>query len=706
MARTAKNLNIPFNCRKTHMKEKRGSIGSLPLGGLESLETMPKKAQLLCCYNLLSHKFHDKSVGKYRCESTQASSVQTVVVFDFDKTQEWYLKKTAKEIITEKFNTEPIIVNSFTGFHVIVPLLFSMNTDNSFRFIAKTISDEFPDFLKKHLDQTSFERTRHWYHSQHFSKWAKDGVINTTKKEQGKHRCFFADGMKNSDFVVYLSSNFHNFSELPDVALHYFFTWCVHHMENTNDTDIFTSASDFIRRILAETRRRGNPRELLSAFRSRTQALQSSPKRNLFASQFDDAVLEIERICRVDEELEDRIDGTGVTRSISDDRRCSQEASLFCDARHTEEGDRNHIGRDCGNEESSKRGLPDHSSLERVLAFVQEFSFLLRRERIAFNSLGYVVPEDSVREYEYWSHEPEKQNYVVFDGVCRQILERYCGESGVTGASYVGLYEWFRYTSRHLGNCQYGGRSLQQLTNEIARGIRLSDAILGTRRFQKLKETENNRFSYENIEHLERFADSLFDENWRFRIENERYAARLESFVKNHRDVFLRGLSRMFGWLGRFRGKISEHGVDIGIEQFEHWFGTKELAAYFRRLILGKIAFTDGRYKKHNKTKTWWFVKRFVDEWLPRLKASWDDALCVDVDEFAKKLGNGQTFEVLKKGVVSVFYYFGKNIKKASDFLHTALDKSCANDKKERHKEIDKYLNRVSHYKNVMAAAA
>ncbi|MEN6634643.1 MAG: hypothetical protein ABFC56_02200, partial [Clostridiaceae bacterium] len=487
-----------------------------------------------------------------------------------------------------------------------------------------------------------------------------------------------------------------NVVEKNDEQLRFLFDMAVKALIGSNvyGSSVQQAAASFIYGVLAETERRGKPRTILSALGSGAQKIQSASQGHLFESQLAAAVCQIERLCRLDEQVAHRDFGRRSCGSVSADRRGAEETDVLCAEGNPEESYGNCGGSGSGHENAEEGRFFDHCSLECVLAALSEFEVLLGRQQLDVNCMGHVVSADSVREHQHGSNESEKQNHVVFDGMCRQILEKYTGKSGADASAYVSFYERLRHTSRDLGNRNHDRRSICELADKIARGIRLSDSILGTGRFQALKEKSLNYSEFSGTE-VEEFAESLFEDGWEERVGNAQYASRVRAYWRLHREKFLVGLRRMFGWLSTMRRKWAKSGIDIGMECFSIWFGSRELASYFRKLILGKVAATDNKYAKNVKTKTWWFYAAFKERWLAIFEHRASRSEQLSEERFAAKLGNGRTHETLKKGVVHVFFAMKGDLSKASQFLHRALEASSANDKRRRHKEIDRYLLKI-----------
>jgi hypothetical protein len=713
MTRTVKNLTIPFSCRKTTARQNFGSLSSVSLSSLGSFVGAPKSEQLLCCYNLKANKYMDKTVKKFRCEWGEKASDQTVVVLDFDGAgSASYLISSVRDAFRRSTRFSPIMVESFSGFHAIIPLGFKVESDELFSRIVTEFVNVVPDYLRVNVDKYSYNRTWCWYHSQHFANWVEKGIINISKSDQEDNGVFFAESLDTSLMVEFWMKMAHStFSNLPEksnaylIDLFKILTQCLQRTEY--EPNIVKAATVFIRRILVETGRRGNPGEILSALRAGKAAIQHKAEGDVFKSELNAAVREIEGLCGLDEEVADRVERGGSHRDESNDRGGAQETPVLRVESNPEEGDGNRIGRSGWHEEFAKRGLPGYRSVECVLAVVSELSSLLRRQQLDFDRMGNVVPEDRVREHQYRRDESEEQNYIVFHGVCGQVLEKYSGQSGVTPAAHVSLYEWFRHASRYMGNRKHDGRILREFANQIARGIRLSDTCVRGGGFQEVRKQENTKLSYGETSHLEEFVAELFEDGWQTRIMSDRYAKRLESFYRLHKDRFMSGLSQMFGFFCRLRSEIEHNGsLDVGVEHFVHWFGSLELASYLRRLILPMISITNNKYRVNYKTKTWWFTEVFKQKWLSRFEGMVAKFEELDVISFAKKLGNGNTFETLRAGVVKVFVRAKNCANSAAEFLHRALDASVANDKPQRHKEIDSYLRKITKYNNIMAKAA
>jgi len=223
--------------------------------------------------------------------------------------------------------------------------------------------------------------------------------------------------------------------------------------------------------------------------------------------------------------------------------------------------------------------------------------------------------------------------------------------------------------------------------------MRLSDAFSGAGRFQEVREKEANSQEYQNLEHLKELEDLVFEGDWQLRIGPEKYAKRIASFVKNHHDRFLLGLSRMMGFIGAFRTKFRNEKLDIGAQHFEFWFGSKELSCYFRRLILGKLALTSGEYAKGRKTMSWFFLKEVKDVWFPRFEDAFGKTgNASSLEALASRLGEGKTYTELARVVTHLFLKNKGDAVAASKEAFTVLELSSANEKEKRRQDIKNIL--------------
>jgi hypothetical protein len=232
--------------------------------------------------------------------------------------------------------------------------------------------------------------------------------------------------------------------------------------------------------------------------------------------------------------------------------------------------------------------------------------------------------------------------------------------------------------------------------------MRLSDTRLGTGRLQEIMAKDANwlKFKFNDQTEIDALIESFFDHNWRMRIGSEKYADRVLSFWKNHPERFREGLENMFGWFARMRNKMQERTVDIGKNMFVYWFGSGELATYLRKLILEKIADTNHAYLPFQRTKRWFFSSNFMDTWGKRFERLISSLSVVSPDKLAEKLGNGQTFTTISKTVVSLMVRWRGDVKRIKSVMLEALALSCANEQRQRQKDIEKYVEKVERLYN------
>lgn len=699
VTKIVKNLQIPFNCRRTYGRVKYSSIGSIALAALPGMANPnDKRDVLLCCYNQLSFKYKDRIENRFHCDFGEVASHQTVFNLDIDKVP--YTVEAARMIEEALSEVAKVIVSrSFSGnIHVTIPMNYRILSDSIFKTVAEYLADLLPDCFKAFVDEASYRRKWYWYQSHNFQSWRDAGLINTTKAEQGEKSHFFSDEAaldfgKSFLLVTKALGTCPERLSNRDLAryLHYLFRIILG--VNIYGIPVCKDATGLLRRAVAEAVSRRDAGEVLSTIRAGKKAIQRTSEGNVFSGQLNAAVFAIERICGVDAALADRDLGRGGEGSLCVDGDGSEEDDILRFEGDPQESDGDLACSRGGDEASATGGLPDYRSVECVLAFISEFEALLRRQHFNSDSMGNLFPASGVRKHKYRSYQSEEQDHAVFDGVCGQILERYTGQSGTSAAAFVGLYEWFRHASDHLGNLQYGGRSVHEIGNEIARRMRLSDAFSGAGRFQEVREKEANSQEYQNLEHLKELEDLVFEGDWQLRIGPEKYAKRIASFVKNHHDRFLLGLSRMMGFIGAFRTKFRNEKLDIGAQHFEFWFGSKELSCYFRRLILGKLALTSGEYAKGRKTMSWFFLKEVKDVWFPRFEDAFGKTgNASSLEALASRLGEGKTYTELARVVTHLFLKNKGDAVAASKEAFTVLELSSANEKEKRRQDIKNIL--------------
>lgn len=705
MGSVVKNLSFPFGVRNTYQKKKH-AISFIPLNKLQLISAMPKKQQPLVQYNFKIAKYKDKwDHNRFHCEFTDKETRQTVVVLDFDGIKSDHAQNDVRCCMWDNFKIKPILEETTNGFHAILPFNVIIKTDDQFHQLVHGLARILPEYLQKCLDPYSYHRGHHWYHVRFYNKWIKNDWINITAQQQ-KNGVFFNEEVSLTAKPVFriLASFMHELHEQSDVMLNYSHMFAEHFIQGgkKNVTEFTEIATEFLYRILVEGDRRRGSDSLLSEIRSRTEEIQRQAEGNLFTCEFDDAIRAIKRVFGVDGELADRVERSGSTGSASADSGSTEKVTVLCNASDTQEGNGDCLGSSSGDEKYTERGLPSHSRVERVLAFVSEFQSLLRREQLIINSMGHFVSEDRVRSDEHRGDEPKEQDYALFNGVCRQILERYCGQLGITTPSYVSLYEWFRYTRRHLGDIQHDGRSLSKTADEILRGMRLSDTRLGTGRLQEIMVKDANwlKFKFNDQEEIDSLIESFFDHNWRMRVGSEKYADRVWSFWKNHPERFRAGLENMFGWFARMRNKMQDRTVDIGKNMFVYWFGSTELATYLRKLILEKLADTNHTYSPFQRTKRWFFSSSFMDAWGKRFANLISSLSNINPEKLAEKMGNGQTFTTISKTVVSLMVRWSGNARRIKSVLLEALALSSANEQRQRQRDIEKYVEKVERLYN------
>jgi hypothetical protein len=700
MAASVKNLTFPFGVRHTQQK-KNNAITSIPLSKLGHIGTLKKTHQPLVQYNFKVIRYRDRfDNNRFRCKFTDKYAAQTVIVLDFDGIKSAYAQKDALTSLWDAFRITPILEETTNGFHVILPFNVSVNSDDGFRHCVEGVAKVLPDYLREHLDPKSFSRSQHWYHVRFFDNWIKKDFINITARQQ-KNGVFFNSNVSLDIRAMFriFAALMYDLSQVSDDMLRIFFARCAYFTQrrSENEPEFIKITTEFLYRILVEVNGRRGSDRILSEIRKRTEEIQRQTQGHFFTCEPDVAIRAVERLFGVDGELADRTERGGSAGSAYAHSGSAEETAVFCDAGNSQESDGNSSGCSSGNEKHPAGRLPDHRSVECVLAFVSEFQSLLRREQLIVNSVGYFISADRLRSNEHRGDEPKEQDHSLFDGVCRQILERHYGKFGAAASPYVRLYEWFRYTSRHLGNIEHDGRCLSKIADEILRGMRLFDTRFGTGRLQEVIASETNwlKFRFKDQEEIDSLIDSFFDCTWRERVGNEKYAERLLAFRKNHPARFREGMENMFGWLARMRGRIQERSVDIGKNMFVYWFGSDELASYLRKLILEKLAMTNHMYSPFQRTKRWFFSSDFLDTWARRFSDLIATLSVVKPETLAEKMGNGQTFSTISKTVVSLVSRWGGDAQRVKDFMLEALSLSCANDQRQRQRDIDKYVDKV-----------
>jgi hypothetical protein len=700
MGRTVKNLTLCVGVRETSRKAKYSKF-TLPLEKLAQISLLEKHQQPLVQYNFKVLRGRDPDRGFPCCRFTTLPSQQTVIVLDFDDAKDPFIQKTVTDTLWAEFGITPILESTQKGFHVIIPFDRMVKDEAVYVFLVDALVSVLPQWVMEFFDRNaSRSRSRFWYHSRFFDKWVNKGFLNITETQQRGDR-FFSDLSVVSVEQIYsiFSKHMYALETVTDEVLLYMFNFTMNFLHGglKCGPETLAAAAEFLYRILVETNGRRGCSELLSTIRSRAEEIQRSSEGHFFSCEPHAGIRQIERLFSVDGQLAHRNFRRGSTGNNDAHAGSTEAHDVFCVSSHSEEGNGNILGHSIRHATCATRGLPDHSSVERVLAFVSEFLSVLGWQQLTINSMGYFVSKDSLRSNEHRSYQPKEQDYLVFDGVCRQILEDYYGQFGADAPAYVRLYEWFRHTSRYMGNLQHGGRLLSAIGNEILRGMRLSDARLGLGRLQEIKRQDANRikFDFANEEEIDTVWMSFFDAGWRERVSNEKYAERIVSFSRNNPEKIRDGMRNMFGWFAKMRNKTMYDTVDIGNDLFEHWFGSRELSAYLRRLVLHKIASMAEEYVPMVKPKSWLFLHDFISVWAGRFEAFSARFFSMSAEKLADKLGNGMTFNTVRSMVPLMFARWGGDTQRVLDVFNKALDLSSANQIESRKRSLVSYLRKI-----------
>lgn len=704
MVRAIKNLTLCVGVRETSRKAKYSKF-SIPLEKLPQISLLEKRQQPLVQYNYKVMRGRDPDRGFPCCRFTTLPSQQTVIVMDFDGVKDSFVQKTVLDSLWSEFGIVPVLETTNNGFHVIIPFNRMVKEDSVYAFMVDTLVGCFPEWIVPFFDQSASRgRSRFWYHTRFFDKWVSKGLLNVTEKQQANDR-FFSELSVVAQEQIYsiFTKHMGNLQTVTDEVLLYMYNFSMNFLHGglkCESTNTLTAAAEFLYRIMVETEQRRGSSRLLSTVRERAEKIQCATEGHFFSCEPNAGIRQVERLFGVDGELAHRNLGRGSSGNDVVNAGSAEENDVFCNAVHTQEGSGVGIIGRGGNASLIERGLPDHSSVERVLAFVSEFITVLRWEQLSANRMGHFVSKDSFRSHEHGGHKPEEQDYIIFDGVCRQVLEGYYGRSGVDASAYVRLYEWFRHTVRYMGNLEHGGRRLYAVGNEILRGMRLSDSFFCSGRLQEIKRQAANRikFDFKNVEEIDSIWYSFFDDQWRTRVDNEKYAGRLVSFTRNNPDKIRDGMRNMFGWLAKMRHKTMHCYVDIGNDMFEHWFGSRELSAYIRRLVLHKIASMVREYVPMVKPRSWIFVSDFVEKWEERFDIFCEKFFNMTADKLADKLGNGETFETMRKMVPFLLVKFNGDKQRVLSLFEQALTLSNAHQVESRKRSLVVYLNKINSY--------
>jgi hypothetical protein len=617
---------------------------------LEKLSSSPKTSQMLYFYN------------------KQNLNNQRVMVIDLDNSHE------AEEEIYASFKEmrkyiKCILLKSFSGFHVVIPLEGEIG---DYRLWQSRMISKFFHSVIHYIDiNVSLSPNYGFFHSQHTLSLLSDGVL-----EESSEGLRFTDCNIPENVIRVLSE------ELPESVTKEICGFARRKDERSWRYLAVQSTRNF-RTVLVETERRDDSKAVLRGIGEGEDERRSEESSSCVPCAVSSQSSRCETIQGLFERLEfdfDRRRNLACGRPFEGSGENLEERSLqgsgFESSGYLDSSS-------CGYEGLKGAGFCGSCSPSYLLATLQAVESLYSERNNRLVGLVDRISKNSLRVDLYRDLKSEESDFSVFFRSLRQIMERSDGKSGFIGFGPTCYRQWSRCSHVCLANFKNLERGISLCSKITLEGGGLYLASHGFR-FSGHRKPINPVSREIAIKVLEHIRASVYTYSGVYRPSSFR------NLWSSSYENLIDGTQKFLGYLMKLSPAISAgESIDIGLVDFQHFFSVPMSGAVtLRDLFIAEFSVKKGReYIPKVKRRSYHFSKERLEAFGLIESSNWN---VLNPDWLASKLGNGNTWSSICRFGPLTLRYLG--LENSLNLWNDALDKSTANDKDLRRKDIYSFL--------------
>jgi hypothetical protein len=617
---------------------------------LEKLSSSPKASQMLYFYN------------------KQNLNNQRVMVVDLDNSHE------AEEEIYTSFKEmrkyiKCILLKSFSGFHIVIPLEGEME---DYRLWQSRMISRFFHTVIRFIDiNVSLSPNYGFFHSQHTLSLLSEGTL-----EESSEGIRFTDCNIPENVIRVLSE------ELPESVTREICEFARRKDERSwkylavQSTRKFRTVLDAAQgrndgeAILRNVGERKNERRVEESHTGvpRSTSIEGCRHKTI-QGLFERLELDFDR-------RRDLASGRPFEGSGENPEECCLQGSGV-------EGSGYLDSSSCGYEGLKGAGFCGPCSPSYLLATLQAVKSLYVERDNCLVGLVDRISKNSLRVDLYRDVKSEESDFSVFFRSLRQAMERSDGQSGFSGFGPTCYRKWSRCSHVCLANFKNLERSVHLCSKITLEGGGLYLASHGFR-FSGHRKPINPVSREIAIKVLEHIRASVYTYSGIYRPSSFRnlWSSSYENLVD--------GTQKFLGYLMKLSPAISAgEPIDIGLVDFQHFFSVPMSGAVtLRDLFIAEFSVKKGReYIPKVKRRSYYFSKERLEAFGLIESSNWN---VLNPDWLASKLGNGNTWSSICRFGPLTLRYLG--LENSVNLWNDALDKSTANDKDLRRKDVYSFL--------------